>query len=145
MTVLSCLMWRRCERSRLDRQTGAFCVRSVSGGAVRPPDALRRRTHLSGRLIRHRQVRLVFAGRRRELGITARPHRPLILPSFAVKDRSDPTNESGKCYLVTERRRNWRKRVPGVGQRDGRGSIFLHPTQPNPPITHLREMQTPVL
>ena len=65
-------------------------------------------------------------------GITARPHRPLILPSFAVKDRSDPTSESGKCYLATERRRNWRKRVPGVGQRDGRGSIFLHPTQPNP-------------
>jgi len=48
--------------------------------------------------------------------------------------------------------------------RDGHGSIFLHPTQPinlwtqpnpthsantrtqpNPPITHLREMQTPVL
>ena len=40
-TVLSCLVWR------LDRQ-GAFCVWSVSGGAVRPPDALRRRTHLSG-------------------------------------------------------------------------------------------------
>jgi len=32
------------------------CVqrRSVSGGAVRPPDALRRRTHLSGRLSSHR-------------------------------------------------------------------------------------------
>ena len=36
--------------------------------------------------------------------------------------------------------------------RDGRGSIFLHPTQPNPstygpnpPIIHLREMQTPAL
>ena len=45
-TVLSCLMWRR-EPSRFDRQTGAFCVWSVSecvGSAVRPPDALRRRT-----------------------------------------------------------------------------------------------------
>jgi len=28
-TVLSCLLWR-CELSRLDRQTGAFCVWSVS-------------------------------------------------------------------------------------------------------------------
>jgi len=28
-TVLSCLVWR-CELSRPDRQTGAFCVRSVS-------------------------------------------------------------------------------------------------------------------
>ena len=49
-TVLSCLVWW-CELSRPDRQAGAFCVclcRSVSGGAVRPPDALRRRTHLSG-------------------------------------------------------------------------------------------------
>ena len=48
--VLSCLVWW-CELSRPDRQAGAFCVclcRSVSGGAVRPPDALRRRTHLSG-------------------------------------------------------------------------------------------------
>ena len=54
-TVLSCLVWR-CELSRPDSQTGAFCVRtaskcvrhSVSVGAVRPPDAFRRRTHLSG-------------------------------------------------------------------------------------------------
>jgi len=34
--------------SRLDRPTSAFCV-GVSGGTVRPPDALRRRTHLDGR------------------------------------------------------------------------------------------------
>ena len=50
-TVLSGLMWR-CELSQPDRQTGAFCVWSgsetVPGGAVRPPDALRRRTYLSG-------------------------------------------------------------------------------------------------
>ena len=36
-------------------------------------------------------------------------------------------------------------RTAAIPARDGHGSIFLHPTQPNPPITHLREMQTPVL
>jgi len=49
-TVLSCLVWR-CEWSRPTvtqvRSVSGLC-RSVSGGAVRPPDALRRRTHLSG-------------------------------------------------------------------------------------------------
>jgi len=74
-TVLSCLVWW-CKLSRPDRQTGASGLcRSVSGGAVRPPDALRRRTHLSGRLnshrlIRHGQDRLVLSGGRCELGIT---------------------------------------------------------------------------
>jgi len=53
-TVLSWLVWR-CELSRPNRPTSAFSVR-VSGGAVRPvrpPDALRRRTHLSGGEFRH--------------------------------------------------------------------------------------------
>jgi len=55
------------------RSVSGLC-RSVSGGAVRPLDALRRRTHLSGRLnshrlIRHRQDRLVSSGGRCELGI----------------------------------------------------------------------------
>ena len=56
-TVLSCLVWTESARPP-DK-----CVqrRSVQGGAVRPPDALRRRTHLSGRLnslglTRHRRI-----------------------------------------------------------------------------------------
>jgi len=70
-----------------------------------------------------------------------------IMPSLCT------TRQSYRDYDVT---------APYV--RDGHGSIFLHPTQPNPstygpnpthdantrtqpnpPITHLREMQTPVL
>ena len=49
-TVLSCLVWRR-ESSRPDRPTSAFSVgvcRAAQAVPVRPPDALRRRTHLSG-------------------------------------------------------------------------------------------------
>jgi len=41
MTVLSCLVWR-CELSRPDSQTGAFCVRSVS-------ERVRRRSATAGR------------------------------------------------------------------------------------------------
>jgi len=41
-TVLSCLVWR-CELSRLDRQTGAFCVWSVSECVMRVQ--CDRRTH----------------------------------------------------------------------------------------------------
>ena len=49
-TVLSCLVWL-CELSRPDRTTSAFSVgvcRAEQALPVRPPDALRRRTHLSG-------------------------------------------------------------------------------------------------
>ena len=49
-TVLSCLVWR-CELSRPDRQTSTFSVgvcRAAQALPVRPPDALRRRIHLSG-------------------------------------------------------------------------------------------------
>ena len=45
-TVLSCLVWQR-ELSRPVRSVPGLC-RSESGDAVRPLDALRRRTHLSG-------------------------------------------------------------------------------------------------
>ena len=53
-TVLSCLVWR-CELSRPDRPTGAFCVWSVSEcvrrshcAARHTPTQTRHRTHLSG-------------------------------------------------------------------------------------------------
>ena len=49
-TVLLRLVWR-CEVSRPDRPTSAFSVgvcRAAQALPVRPPDALRRRTHLSG-------------------------------------------------------------------------------------------------
>jgi len=49
-TVLSCLVWR-CELSRPDRPTSAFSVgvcRAAQTLPVRPLDALRRTTHLSG-------------------------------------------------------------------------------------------------
>jgi len=75
-TDLSCLVWRR-ELSRPDRRTSAFSVgvcRAAQALPVRPPDALRRRTHLSGRLnshrlTRHRQDRRVASGGRCELDI----------------------------------------------------------------------------
>ena len=69
-TVLSCLA-RRCELSRIDRQTAAFrdwsvseCVGRRSATAGRTPT---QNAHLSGRLnshrlIRHRQDRLVWSG-----------------------------------------------------------------------------------
>ena len=54
--------------ARQTHSVSGLC-RSLSGGAVRPPDALGRRTHLSDqlnshRLIRHRQDRLVLSGGR---------------------------------------------------------------------------------
>ena len=43
------MLWRcHCQCSRPDRQTGAYCVWSVSECVRRPSDELRRRTHVSG-------------------------------------------------------------------------------------------------
>ena len=51
---------RRCELSRPDRPSGAFCVGvrpAVAPTVPAPPDTLRRWTHLSGRLSSHRHTR----------------------------------------------------------------------------------------
>jgi len=76
---------RRCELSRPDRPTSAFGLgvcRAAQALPVRPPDALRRRTHLSGAVgpIQFTppdttQDRLVLSSGRCELGIIGRIER----------------------------------------------------------------------
>ena len=100
-TVLSCPVWR-CELSRPDRQTGAFCVwsglcRSVSGGAVRPPDALRRRTQLSGSQFTepYKTIDKTVAPASRPPPPRRRPGRPLRLAA-RTPTRSDVVRHA-KC------------------------------------------------
>jgi len=89
-TVLSCLVWR-CELSRPDRHTGAFCVwsasecvgrRSATAGCTPTQNALVRRSSRfsSHRLIRHTQDRLVLSGGRCELGIRRVAKAALLIP-----------------------------------------------------------------
>ena len=90
--VLSCLVWR-CELSRPDSQTWAFCVwsvseyvrrRSATAGRTPTQNALVRRSSRfsSHRLIRHTQDRLVLSGGRCELGIRRVAKAALLIPRF---------------------------------------------------------------
>ena len=61
-TTRQCCLCRvgRCELSRPDRPTSAFCVGvrpAVATAVPAPPDTLRSRTHLSGRLSSYRNAR----------------------------------------------------------------------------------------
>ena len=104
-TVLSCLVWR-CELSRPDHPTSAFSVgvcRAVQTLAVRPPDALRRRTHLSGRQLtpphqtrQDRRACLSTAAVATQARQAATPSRP----TAHTQRRCTPRKMSTRCGLL---------------------------------------------
>jgi len=106
--------------ARQVRSVSGLC-RSVSGGAVRPLDALRRRTHLSGRLnshrlTRHRQDRLVVSGGRCESSITG----STCSGQFSLCAMNVPSDHVRRSLQTRHRR-------------VVHGSILCDPIQPNPP------------